>query len=237
MKSIFLSAVTAIVIACTEVSAETPHFDRSAMGGIKSMKSLSTKGMSVVSTETGQLYVLSANGRFAVVGGLLIDTWNNKKIESTEDFPFIDTIPVKRMRSTGLKPETFSSFRYGEGVSHYTIFATTSDKWSKATLKQLPALKDRFTFDVVLVPTTVEEANRIAGILCEERSDDSRLNAILKGDFVTRNDHQCLVGKLRKTAVAVDLLGIKRTPTIVADNGQVLIGTPDGMVEFLENNQ
>jgi thiol:disulfide interchange protein DsbC len=116
---------------------------------IDGMQDLPITGLKMVKTGE-QIVFMSSNGRFALYGGKLLDVWAQQEIK---DLPDIDRIArridLSRMK---LNIDDLGPVTVGRGKDSVLIFIDPRCPYCGKVLKDLQALQERYTFNLVMVP-------------------------------------------------------------------------------------
>lgn len=193
------------------------------VANLKSAKRLPVRGLVMIETKDGKTYLLSEDGRLAIMGGKWVDLWEKKQITSVEDAASLDRINFAKL---GIDPDEITSLRIGSGGRRVTLFADPTDPLTKALAAQIRPLMASFSFNIVLVPRKAGEANKVIAQLVCASDKASVQNAFLSGTFtgLPAPHNACdykTVAKGMSTALALRIPGL---PLVIRDDGATAYG-------------
>lgn len=202
------------------------------LANLKAAKRLPVRGLVLVETKDGRTFLLSEDGRLAIMGGKWVDLWERKQITSAQDAAVLDRI---RFNKLGINPEEIASIRIGQGARKVTVFADPTDPLTKDLVRQIRALTSEFTFNVVLVPRRPGEAKEVIAKLVCASDRASAQQAFMTGSFTALPaPHSACdyttVAKGMTTAVAIRIPGL---PLVVRDDGVTAFGASISLASTL----
>lgn len=193
-------------------------------------------GRLVVSQRGGKTIITSDNGRYRFQAPI-IDTWTKLEINSYEDAVFSsEHLP---MENIGLKSEMLAPLIYGDNAEQKVlVFLSPDDPASRRFLNELPSLKDRFKFELVVVPANSTPTKWAASFSCVD-DEEQALDALLSGKGINNLQFAagCDLQMLNNRMLAFRLLGFYDLPTVIAPSSRLSIGDrADGWKKFLMEN-
>jgi thiol:disulfide interchange protein DsbC len=208
---------------------------------IDGMQDLPITGLKMVKTGE-QIVFMSSNGRFALYGGKLLDVWTQQEIK---DLPDIDRIArridLSRMK---LNIDDLGPVTVGHGKDSVLIFIDPRCPYCGKVMKDLQALQDRYTFNLVMVPILGQESqNIVVQLACQQASKDQKVQdsvrqRLLKQDYAglpTDNPASCIKEPLQRAIVTAKLFGLPGVPFLIASDGRTHSGAPESLSDWLEN--
>jgi thiol:disulfide interchange protein DsbC len=208
---------------------------------IDGMQDLPITGLKMVKTGE-QIVFMSSNGRFALYGGKLLDVWTQQEIK---DLPDIDRIArridLSRMK---LNIDDLGPVTVGHGKDSVLIFIDPRCPYCGKVMKDLQALQDRYTFNLVMVPILGQESqNIVVQLACQQASKDQKdqdsvRQRLLKQDYAglpTDNPASCNKEPLQRAIVTAKLFGLPGVPFLIAPDGRTHSGAPESLTDWLEN--
>lgn len=177
-----------------------------------------------------RIYFMSDNGRF-VFKGYAFDLWNGERLETLDDARRLaDRIDLRKM---GLDLDDLAPFRLGRGERTVTVFIDPYCPYCHKLLGQMDALKDRYRFQLLMVPVLGDRsAALIRRLACLDGPDrnDEVVRRLIEQDFegLAGDEKPCDTAPLQRTLVTAQILGVGGVPFLIADDNRVLRGyTPD----------
>lgn len=194
-------------------------------------------GRVVVTEKSGQTAIMSDNGRYRI-SGPITDTWTQTEIRFYDDAVFsANHLPLENI---GLDASVLAPLYYGQGETQNVLaFVSPDDPESRRFLSELPRLKDDFTFELVVVPSSNTPTTLATAFACVDNPDDA-LDALLSGQDMTGMTPQenCNLQLLNHRLIAFNLLGFYDLPAVVAPSSRVSVGpTKQGWASFLLENR
>ncbi len=193
-------------------------------------------GRLIVSQRKNKTIITSDNGRYRFQAPI-IDTWTKTEINSYEDAVFsAGHLP---MENIGLKSEVLAPLIYGDNPEQKVlVFLSPDDPGSRRFLNQLPALKEQFQFELVVVPansTPTKWATAFSCVADKSRAIDALLTG--KGFNSLQFARGCDLQMLNNRMLSFRLLGFYDLPTVIAPSSRLSIGDrADGWQKFLMEN-
>ncbi len=194
-----------------------------AVRSIEAMRRLPGTGLQMVQAG-GQTFLMTDNGRFAVVQGRLWDVWHGEELRTIADLDrAASRLDLAKMRIDFR--ELAALARGPERAPVTTIFLDPACDTCQPLLSQVAQLKAEFRFRLVLVPRTDEGVETAKRLLCAP-SADVAFDAIVQGRIQTlpTPDARCGLGALQKTLVTARILGVETLPTVVSADGRLSAG-------------
>ena len=203
-------------------------------GGIKAIERLTERWSAVEADATDGLMLMSTNGRF-VMKGEVIDTWTGRRLKSVNDIrDALNHLDLERLR---LKVSDLGPLTFGRGSKRVTVWVDPTDDTSQDLLRQLRALEDRFTFDLLVVPLHGgSEALELTRVLSCAKDTKGAVDALLRGDMqpALDEDPRCDRGAIQRRFIATELLTVTAAPFSIAPDGRVLRGLNSDYAAWLE---
>ncbi|MFA5920770.1 MAG: thioredoxin fold domain-containing protein [Methylococcaceae bacterium] len=229
------------------MAAEAPKLTSSDIAAglmsvkIDGMQDLPITGLKMIKTGDKVVF-MSSNGRFALYGGKLLDVWTQQEIR---DLPDIDRI-AKRIDLSRMKLniDDLGPVTVGHGKDTVLVFIDPRCPYCGKVMKDLPALQDRYTFKLVMVPILGQESqNVVVQLACQLASNDKQAKdavrqRLLKQDYAdlpTDNPVQCNKERLQKAIVTAKLFALPGVPYLIAPDGRTHSGAPEALADWLEN--
>jgi thiol:disulfide interchange protein DsbC len=227
-KSLTFSAlmISAIGVAHAE------DFDfKKTFQKIDSVKRIPINGLVMVEAG-GQYYLVSDNGRFAILGGKLIDVWSSKEIKNPDDVDRSGRIPLDKL---GINQDELSTFTLGTGKQVVTVFMDPTCPHCHNMLTQFSKLGKEYTFKLVMLPLLGEAATEISKKLVCNKNKKASLDAVMtaKYDALPSVTTDCDMKPLQRAIVAAQVIGVNGVPFIVAMDGTVARGEVADIAKFL----
>lgn len=238
-----VAVVTAAAQASTVFAEEvTPEDVKNAMGvkqqirQVESLKKLPAGGFALLKANNQKTYLISDNGRFAIENPVIYDTWNLNKITSVESADGVDKLDLNKI---GFNSNDIAFYTFGaKGKPEVTVFVDPRCPHCSAVTRQMPALKDKYSFKIIPLPILGDESGRIVKSMHCMNNQNEVLNAILASKYTNlpAPSADCNVEKLTKTIVASSLLGIKGVPFTIMPNNKTFPGRIDDLSTTIEKN-
>lgn len=208
---------------------------------IDGIQDLPITGLKMLKTGN-QVVFISPNGRFAFYGGKLLDVWTQQEIK---DLPDIDRI-AKRidLSKMKLKVEDLGPITVGHGKASVLIFIDPRCPYCAKVMKELQALENRYTFQLVLLPMLGQESqNIVVQLACQNATQDKAAKAavlkrLLQQDYTglaAENPQNCNKEPLQRAVVTAKLFGLPGVPFLIAPDGRTHSGAPDALADWLDN--
>jgi len=203
---------------------------------IRSMRAIPGTGMMATEVEGQGMIYVSTNGRFAIVGGVMVDTWNMVAITSAKD---LDEIANRiQLKAVGLSADDITMFNFGKGKEDVVIFIDPNCPYCHQMLDQMKPLYDQYRFRIVIMPilgeSSVIQARKME---CTENKAEA-LKALFEhtaGSLPHLGD--CSPKVTQRGLVAGRRLGIKSVPFTIAPNGQTKLGAITDLGGWLSVNR
>lgn len=206
---------------------------REQIENLKAAKRLPVRGLILLETKDGKTFLVSEDGRLAIIGGKWIDLWEKKQITSVQDAGSLDRINFKKL---GLDPEEITSFTLGRGSRKVVIFADPLDKETKGLVSQMNPLFGEYTFQIILVPRKAGESNTTIAKLACAPDKGAAVAAFSTGSYQSLPapgpacDYRT-VHKGMTTAVALRIPGL---PLVVREDGLTAYGSAISLASTLK---
>lgn len=245
LKNALVAAFAATTVAqFTLASAEevTSEDVKNAMGvkqsirQVESLKKLPAGGFALLKANNQKTYLISDNGRFAIENPVIYDTWNLTKIASVEQADGVDKLDLNKI---GFNATDIAYYSYGaKGKPEVTVFVDPRCPHCTAVTRQIPALKDKYSFKIIPLPVLGDDSGRIVKSMHCLNNQNEVLNAIFASKYTNLPppSPDCNVEKLTKTIVASSLLGIKGVPFTIMPNNRTFPGRLDDLSSVIEKN-
>ena len=217
--AISLTSLSALASAALpQLSGNLPNLNNGALKDqvqkIKATKHLPVQGLSIVETTDGKTFLVSDNGRFAVIGGRWIDLFEGKTITGIADSGTLDKLNLGRM---GINVEEFFSYTIGDGEKVVTVFVDPACDECRSLVSQMQSLGRRFTFRVVILPLSGGPSGSAARRMSCSPDRALALQAFLTNSYSTlpADSPNCDVTPVQKAMVTAMVLGIRSTPYFI----------------------
>lgn len=187
---------------------------RDQVDRLKAVKKLPVHGLTMIETEDGKVFLLSDNGRLAIIGGRWVDLYEGKNIGSIDDAASLDKLNLSRM---GIKVEDFAPWTIGSGPKRVTAFIDPLCDECRALVKQMPAMGGQYTFQVVLLPLSGGPSGLAARRMLCSPDKQLALDAMLNNAFesLPKDSPDCDVTPAQKALIAASVLGIRSVPYFI----------------------
>jgi thiol:disulfide interchange protein DsbC len=207
---------------------------RALLKNLDSFKRLPIAGLNLA--KVGDRTVLmSDNGRFAVIGNFrLLDVWNAREVKTVADAEDLNRLDLKKI---GVKDEDLAMLAYGQGKTAVTVFVDPMCKYCHHLIEQMGALKDQYTFRLVMAPVIGEESVRNSRKLVCEPDKAKALQALVGQKFDGISEPPgCNLGPLQKTLLMTKFFGIDGVPFLVLPSAKTYRGGTNNLRGLLEND-
>ncbi len=208
---------------------------------IDGMQDLPINGLKMVKTGE-QTVFMSSNGRFAFYGGKLMDVWTQQEIKELGDIDNIaKRIDLAKMK---LNVDDLGPVTVGQGKASVLVFIDPRCPYCGKVMHDLQALKDQYTFKLVMVPILgAESQNIVVQLACQWGSSDAKAkdavrDRLLKQDYAglpSEQPSQCNKEPLQKAMVTAKLFGLQGVPFLIAPDGRTHSGAPEVLADWLAN--
>ena len=189
MTSLLLTCTTGIASAETEFQTELKN-KLTQKGSVQGMHNLPLRSIQFVSTEEGDSYAVSGNGRFVFIGQV-IDLWQQTEIKTLGDAINTKKVPLARI---GYKKENMSVWNLGNKdiPVQGQIFVSPGCPYCKKLLSHISKNPDNYHFEVILTPNGTggeELAKETRRLWC---ADDQSLamNDLLNGTDLADSERE-----------------------------------------------
>ena len=126
---------------------------------------------------------------------------------------------------------------YGQGTNVVTVFVDPLCKHCHNLILQMAALKDQYTFHLVMAPVIGEESVRSARKLACEPDRAKALQALIDQKYDGIHEPpNCNLGPLQKTLLATKFLGIDGVPYMILPSTKTYRGGTKDLKGLLEND-
>ncbi|BBL57518.1 DsbC family protein [Methylomonas koyamae] len=206
---------------------------------IDGMQDLPISGLKMVKSGEQTVFI-SSNGRFAFYGGKLMDIWTQQEIKALADIDNIaNRIDLSRMK---LKADDLGAVTVGHGKGQVLVFIDPRCPYCGKVMKDLQALKDQYTFKLVMIPILGPESqNLVVQLACQLGATDTKTkdavrDRLLKQDYAglpTEPPTQCNKEPLQKAVVTAKLFDLKGVPFLIAPDGRTHSGAPEVLADWL----
>ena len=203
---------------------------------IKQSKRLPAQGLSLIETTDGKTFIVSDNGRLAIIGGRVIDLWQAREIRSIADSESLDRINLRRM---GIKPSDLSRLSVGTGPERVTVFVDPICEPCRLLLADMERFKSTHTFDVVVYPVQ-GGASGAASRRIQCTADTSlALKAMASGSYTSLPEpaKDCDVNPVQKALITGAVLGIRSVPFLIFQDGRSAYGSGLNLASALQRGQ
>jgi thiol:disulfide interchange protein DsbC len=207
---------------------------RRLLKSLDAFKRLPVSGLNLAMAGDHML-LMSDNGRFAVVGNFrLLDVWNGREVKTMADAEDLNRLDLNKI---GIKDGDFAMLAYGQGKNVVTVFVDPLCKYCHSLILQMAALKDQYTFHLVMAPVLGEESVRNARKLACEPDRAKALQALLDQNYDgIQEPPNCNLGPLQKTLLAAKFFGIDAVPYLILPSTKTYRGGTKDLKGLLEND-
>ncbi len=199
---------------------------------IKATKKLPVQGMSIIETVDGKTFVVSDNGRVAIIGGRIIDLFENREIKGISDTESLDHINFRRM---GIKASELSTFTVGNGPTEVVVFVDPMCEPCRLLVADMPKYTKQYTFQVVVYPLRGGPSGVAARALACAPDKGLALSAFATGKLETLPPpkRDCDVAHVQKAMITGSVLGIRNLPFLILPDGKTYAGASIRLSETL----
>lgn len=174
---------------------------------------------------TGEIYFLSANGRF-VIKGAIYDLWGGKSLGSYDEI----ALAAQTVNLAGLKQvfEDLQPFVYGEGPIEIIAFVDPKCPYCAKLFNELSRFKANYTFKLVTVPFLGDASTAAVkhGFCAEDRAAALR-QLLSHGPAESLPQRQdCDLTVLQRRMITTQVLGIQGVPYLIHADGRYSAGLP-----------
>ena len=210
------------------------HDVRALLKNLDSFKRLPIAGLNLAKVGD-RMVLMSDNGRFAVIGNFrLLDVWNAREVKTIADAEDLNRLDLKKI---GIKDEDLAMLAYGQGKTVVTVFIDPMCKYCHHLIGQMGALKDQYTFRLVMAPVIGEESVRNARKLVCEADKAKALQSLIGQNYDgIKEPPNCNLGPLQKTLLMTKFFGIDGVPFLVLPSTKTYRGGTNNLKELLEND-
>ncbi len=226
-----LAATTLLALSATSGFAEPAGFPSHVLNGIDALQKLPAEGFHVVESQ-GRTLLVSTNGHYVVLGGRILDLWNQVEIRRVADVPKAQRIPLNRLR---LDLDELGGVTVGQGA-RVVVFLDPLSKETPKLLEDIRALRASYQFRLVFMPAKADRRRASQALACSP-TDARRFIHTGETPMSIPGDPGCGKERLQKTLVTASLLGIKIVPFTIAPNGATRPGHSTNYRGFLEENR
>jgi len=218
------------------VLAASPEedFPHDVLKGIEAMQRLPVDGFQLVQSQ-GRLLLVSTNGHYVVMGGRILDLWNQLELHSVADVQASTRMPLRRM---GIEAKTAGGFSMGPdaAIPAVTVFLDPLSPDCRKLLPQLRQVAAQHRVDVLFVPAQPERAGVSRALICDHQAARAFIE---RGSFPESLDahRECGAAELQRARVLTQLLGIHAVPFSVAANASTHSGATGDFNAFVNQNQ
>jgi len=190
---------------------------------IKATKRLPVQGMSIIETVDGKTFVVSDNGRVAIIGGRIIDLFENREIKGISDTESLDHINLKRM---GIKGVELATFTIGNGPIEAVVFVDPMCEPCRLLIGEMPKFAKQYTFQVVVYPLRGGPSGVAARALACAPDRALALTAFTSGrlESLPPPPRSCDVSNVQKAMITGTVLGIRNLPFLILPEGKTFAG-------------
>ena len=195
----------------------------SASDPITATKRLPVQGLSIVETSSGKSFLVSDNGRLAIVGGRIIDLFENREIHGISDAASLDKIDLARL---GIKPSELATFTIGTGDQEAVLFIDPLCDKCRTLISEVTAFSKNYTFHILLYPLRGGRSGVVSRAITCSPNKQLALQALITGHFETlpAPSSSCDVSAVQKAIVTGAALHVNRTPFLILPNGKTHSG-------------
>jgi len=236
-KSLFASvALTSMIMIAGSATAENSDagIARNALiGGIRSMEKIPSGGFTAVEGDgVDGLAFISDTGRY-VIRGEMYDTWTGRKVSSLADLR--EVAGKVSLSKLGISPDELGAFRFGRGPSEVTVFVDPNCPHCHGLMSAMPALADRYTFSILVVPVLGRDSETATRALSCAADKDAALRVLMAGPLRAEPPQKsdCDLVPIQKRLVTAQLIGVRGVPFVIAPDGRTKGGVPDDLGAWL----
>jgi thiol:disulfide interchange protein DsbC len=231
---------TSIVLAANPPKPEVSDIAAGLLSiKIDGMQDLPISGLKMVKSGEQTVFI-SSNGRFAFYGGKLMDIWTQQEIKALADIDNIaNRIDLSRMK---LKPDDLGPVTFGKGKDPVLVFIDPRCPYCGKVMKDLQALQNQYTFNLVMIPILGPESqNIVVQLACQWGSSEPKVkesvrDRLLKQDYTglpNEAPQSCNKEPLQKAIVTAKLFDLKGVPFLIAPDGRTHSGAPESLADWL----
>ena len=196
---------------------------RDLLKGVEAMRRLPVDGFHLVEAQ-GHILIVSTNGHYAILGGRVLDLWNQLEIHKASDVDATLRLPLAKM---GIKAAELGGINVGrtDSSESVTVFLDPASPQSQEMLPELQSLAKRYKLDVIYVPAQDSRAAVARALVCDKHAGESFFaTGQIPRDLVS--SPSCGERELERARITVHLLGIDVLPYTVTPDGTPVAGHP-----------
>lgn len=200
---------------------------------IKQSKRLPVQGMSLIETTDGKTFVVSDNGRLAIIGGRVIDLWKAREIRSIADSESLDRIDLQRM---GIKASDLTRLSVGTGPERVTVFVDPICDPCRQLISDMERFTSTHTFDIVVYPVQGGPSGAASRRIHCSSSPSLALKAMAAGSYTSLPEpaKDCDVNPVQKALITGAVLGIRSVPFLIFKDGTSAYGSSLSLASSLK---
>jgi thiol:disulfide interchange protein DsbC len=230
----FLTLVLAATTHAHAVPGVPPEADdlKALLAGIEALQRLPVTGLQMIRAG-GQLWYISANGRYAFQGQAW-DLWHGVKLDGLDQAARLaERIDLQRMH---LDPADLGAMDLGAGPQ-VLVFVDPLCPHCQGLLRALRTLTERYRFRVILLPALGKDSQTAVlrlSCLAQTAGADAALAALIAHAPVPEVTAACTQQAIQRTLVTAQILGIGGVPFLIAPDGRMRQGEPPDLAAWLE---
>lgn len=189
---------------------------------MKQVKRLPVNGLSIVELTDGRSFVVSDNGRLAVIGRIL-DLWEGTTITNIQESASLDKINLARM---GIKPQDLTKFSIGNGPKQVFAFVDPLCEPCRKIVSDMNSYAKTHTFHIIIAPFSGSQAGLAARQLHCSPDKKLAIQALISGSMVSLPEapRDCDVESVQKAMITSMVLGIKVSPFLILPDNTTVSG-------------
>ncbi len=242
-----MKRIMALTLSALALTATAENFEGGAskalkdvMPSVDAMATLPGTAFKAVQTD-GQLMFMSENGRFVFTQATLYDTWNRRYLKSMAEVQnWSQRISMDRI---GLDLDELGAIRYGSGEKKVTVWVDPNCPYCKMLLAQMPSLKEKYTFELLVVPFLGEKSaslvRRFACAMEKGTSDDELAQSLILADYsnLPAESWDCDTEHVEKLIITGRVMGVQGVPYIINYDGRFTGGLPRDLAAWLSQEE
>lgn len=196
---------------------------RDAVDQVKAVKRIPVNFFTMIETNDGKVFLVSDNGRLAILGGRWIDLWEGQNITNIADSASLDKVNFARM---GIDLQEFSPFVVGHGPQSIAIFVDPTDDHARQLVRSLKPYYPKYTFNIILAPLNGEVAGTSARRMHCSPDKALALDAFLNNAIRTLPVElpTCDPTPVQKAMLTALIMGFRQSPFVILPDKTTLSG-------------
>lgn len=185
--------------------------------------------------KNGEIFFVSDNGRF-VLQGKMVDAWSKKPLTSMADIKYATShIDIDVM---GLPLDKMNSITVPGGPKRIIMFVDPECSYCKDFLKDIGKYKEKYTFQIIVVPALGDKSNALAKSLFCAQDKSNAFDFLMGGKLGSMPQQpKCDTQYYDLTLTTAQLFGIKQIPFFVAPDGRFRPGAGPTFWQWVEESE